>query len=84
MYNRTIVDRQRELPLEYAQHKTYQEEKDGNGPLIAYFKTLPTDLIEKLTDFALGKIKKEDIECPPTGLTSEEVSRIIDKIDSMV
>lgn len=84
LFNRTMAERYREVPLECAIGKTYEEDKDGNGPLIAYFKTLPRDLVEKLTDFALGKIKKEDISCPPSCLTSEEVGRIIDKIDSMV
>jgi hypothetical protein len=84
IYTRDCEHKSREVPIEYAYGKTVEPNKQNHIELIAYFRTLPTELLEKLSDFALGKIKKEDIECPPLKMTSEEVNRIIAKIDSMV
>jgi hypothetical protein len=82
--NREADIRRKEVPLEWASGHVYEENKDETAPLLAYFKELPVDLLDRLSQFALGKIKKEDIYGPPLRLTSEEVSRIIEKIDSMV
>jgi len=71
--------RENEVPIEAAYGRTYVHE-DKHDELLAFFRTLPTEWLEDLTEFALGKKKKEEI----TISSDPSFERVLEKIDMMV
>lgn len=83
-YNRVLSTKNREISIGDMDFEYSEDNNLDNKTLLAFFNTLEDQLVGRLTDFALGKIKREDINNPPLKLSAEEVDRIIERIDSMV
>lgn len=75
-----IEIRQNEVPLEAAYSKTYMGEQDSHTELLAYFRTLPSEWLSDLTEFVLGKKKKEEIAIS----NDPSFERVLNKIDSLI
>lgn len=84
--NKKLVEhiqiRQNECPLEAAYSKTYTQsyESDCDLTLLAYFRTLPEEWITELTEFVLGKKKKEEIAIS----NDPSFERVLSKIDCLI
>lgn len=69
-----------EVPIEAAYGKTYITENETHTELLAYFRTMPTEWLEELTDYVLGKKKKEDI----TSISDSSFESVVEQIDAMI
>lgn len=71
-----------EKPMEHAESLSYTPKYEDEN-LLTYLKGLPEPFVNQLTEFALGKIKEDDIrKYPDCSYDHSVVGRIIDKIDS--
>lgn len=75
-----ITIKQNEVSLDLAYDNTYLENQDDHTELLAYFRTLPTEWLTELTEFALGKKKKEEIAIS----NDPSFERVLNKIDRLV
>lgn len=74
-----LMVREREVPIEAAYEKSYST-NHNDVELLAYFRTLPTEWLSELTEFVLGKKKKEEIAIS----NDPSFDRVLEKIDMMV
>ena len=84
---RTLKDKQfyqeTEAPLEAAANITYEDQKLENAELLAYLSSLPNNLLGELTEFVLGKKKKEEIIDNPSN-RKLNINRILYQLDQLV
>jgi hypothetical protein len=74
-----IKIKENEVPIEAAYGRTYVHE-DKHDELLAFFRTLPSEWLADLTEFVLGKKKKEEIAIS----NDPSFDRVLEKIDMMV
>lgn len=72
-----------EVPLEAAHNKAYSLDLEDSH-FREYIKGLPPKFVEDLTQFVLGKIKKEDLFKSSYNMDDVVLDRILDKIDSLL
>lgn len=72
-----------EVGLDEAYSVTYMDKEPEHLELLAYLSSLPNDLLEDLTQFALGKKNKEEIVSNPS-FFKLDVERVIEKLDFLL
>lgn len=70
-----------ERPLEAACNSSYSLDFEDSH-FREYLKDMPKKFVEDLTQFVLGKTKKEDLLKSSYGMDSVVLERILDKLDS--
>lgn len=70
-----------ERPLEAACNSSYSLDFEDSH-FREYLKDMPKKFVEDLTQFVLGKTKKEDLLKSSYGMDSVVLERILDKVDS--
>ena len=80
LFRNKSFNEQAEVSLSAAYDLTYEEKDPEYIELITYLSSLPVDLLEDLTQFALGKKNKEQVVSNPSFIKLN-VDRIIQKLD---
>lgn len=76
-------NKESEVSLSFASQVSYTEEEPEHLELMAYLSSLPDELLNDLTEFALGKKNKEEIVSNPS-FKMLNVERVIEKLDFLI
>lgn len=83
-----IIENQRyysetEVPIEHAYGLTYEPKNESEQELLAYLSSFSDDVLNKLTDFVLGKKNKDELKKSPP-FERIDVDRLIGSLDLLV